>query len=106
MIFVRDIQLAVADAFEINPAEMVSARRSQPQAFVRQIAMYLSRELTPYSLPTIGRLFGKRDHTTIMHGIKVVEKHMAENDEDREKIAAVQARILQDAMRSIAREVL
>ena len=49
---------------------LLSASRAQPAAFARQVAMYLSRELTSDSLPTIGRAFGNRNHTTVMHACK------------------------------------
>jgi hypothetical protein len=73
IVMVADIQRAVANRFDVPEIEMTSARRHKPYARARQVAMYLSRDLTPQSLPSIGRLFGGRDHTTIMHGINVVE---------------------------------
>ena len=53
---------------------MVSVRRSRIVARPRQVAMYLSKVHTPKSLPEIGRLFGGRDHTTVMHAVKKVEE--------------------------------
>lgn len=70
---IADIQAAVAAHFRIKLADMTSPRRARCVARPRQIAMYLSREFTTASLPGIGRAFGYRDHTTIMHGIGVVE---------------------------------
>lgn len=75
------IQAVVADFFRIPEEEMVSQRRSRYVARPRQVAMYLSRELTPKSLPDIGRFFGGRDHTTVMHAIRQIEK-FCETDED------------------------
>jgi chromosomal replication initiator protein len=72
MLTVRAIQAVVAKHFDIRLQEMTSARRSREVARPRQIAMYLCRQFTPRSLPEIGRLFGNRDHTTVMHGIRKV----------------------------------
>lgn len=76
---VREIQLAVCKSFRVHPIEMVSARRGAEVAHPRQVAMFLARDLTPFSFPHIGRLFGGRDHTTIMHGVKTVERKVAED---------------------------
>src|SRR6185437_16380712 len=64
---IAEIQYAVAERFGVPMMEMVSDRRARRVARPRQVAMYLSRELTPMSLPGIGKHFGGRDHTTIMH---------------------------------------
>lgn len=74
-----EIQQAVAEHFGMRLAEMVSHRRSRSVARPRQIAMYLARELTPLSLPVIGRHFGNRDHTTVLHAIRHVPQMMAED---------------------------
>lgn len=71
---VERIQRIVAKAFRIPVIEMVSDRRARRVARPRQVAMYLARETTTYSLPKIGRLFGGRDHTTVMHACNVVEE--------------------------------
>ena len=92
---VATIQRAVANMFDLNMSDMVSARRHRPAAHARQVAMYLARELTAQSLPDIGRRFGNRDHTTVMHGIGAVEARMttdadlrADIDALREELAA------------------
>lgn len=72
------VQRAVADHFGIKPEEMTSDRRAREVARPRQVAMYLCTIFTPRSLPEIGRRFGGRDHTTIMHGIRQIEKLRAE----------------------------
>jgi chromosomal replication initiator protein len=72
-----DIQRLVADRMGINIAEMTSKRRGRAVARPRQVAMYLARHLTPHSLPVIGRHFGGRDHTTVMHAISMVEERAA-----------------------------
>ncbi|MEP6785929.1 MAG: chromosomal replication initiator protein DnaA [Sphingomonadales bacterium] len=71
---IDEIQKRVSDHFKIRQAEMVSARRARVVARPRQIAMYLSKQLTPRSLPEIGRRFGGRDHTTVIHAVKQIEK--------------------------------
>ncbi|MBM86019.1 MAG: chromosomal replication initiator protein DnaA [Rhodospirillaceae bacterium] len=71
---VEDIQRQVANHFQIRPADMQSARRSRAVARPRQVAMYLSKHLTQYSLPDIGRRFGGRDHTTVIHAVKKVDE--------------------------------
>jgi chromosomal replication initiator protein len=64
---IRTIQEAVSDRFGLTVPELCSPRRSQAVAYPRQVAMYLSRELTDASLPKIGKEFGGRDHTTVIH---------------------------------------
>ena len=68
------IQKKVADRFNIKLSEMHSARRARSVARPRQVAMYLSKQLTARSLPEIGRRFGGRDHTTVMHAIRKVDE--------------------------------
>jgi chromosomal replication initiator protein len=70
---VSDIQRKVAAYYRLPLIEMTSARRSRDVARPRQIAMYLSRQLTLRSLPDIGRRFGGRDHTTVIHAIRQIE---------------------------------
>jgi chromosomal replication initiator protein len=71
---IEEIQKRVAEHFNIRVADMHSARRSRTVARPRQIAMYLSKQLTARSLPEIGRKFGGRDHTTVMHAVKKVDE--------------------------------
>jgi chromosomal replication initiator protein len=71
---VEDIQRRVADYYKLRLHDLLSARRSREVARPRQVAMYLSKKLTPRSLPEIGRRFGGRDHTTVMHAIKRIEE--------------------------------
>ncbi len=80
-ITIDEIQKRVADHFQIRHAEMVSARRARVVARPRQIAMYLAKQLTPRSLPEIGRRFGGRDHTTVIHAVKQIEKLRAADTE-------------------------
>jgi chromosomal replication initiator protein len=69
LITIDEIQKKVAEHFSIRLADMSSARRSRSVARPRQVAMYLAKQLTSRSLPEIGRKFGNRDHTTVMHGV-------------------------------------
>ncbi len=71
---IEEIQRKVADYFNIRLNDMVSVRRSRIVARPRQVAMYLSKTHTSRSLPEIGRMFGGRDHTTVMHAVKKVEQ--------------------------------
>jgi chromosomal replication initiator protein len=71
---IEEIQKRVAEHFNIRIADMHSARRARAVARPRQVAMYLSKQLTSRSLPEIGRKFGGRDHTTVMHAVKKVEE--------------------------------
>ena len=71
---IEDIQKRVAEHFNIRIADMHSARRSRAVARPRQVAMYLSKQLTARSLPEIGRKFGGRDHTTVMHAVRKVDE--------------------------------
>jgi chromosomal replication initiator protein len=73
-ISIDEIQTQVAEHYRIRKAEMTSARRAREVARPRQVAMYLSKQLTPKSLPDIGRRFGGRDHTTVIHAVKQIEK--------------------------------
>ena len=72
-ITIDDIQRKVADYYNIRLSDLLSARRSRTIARPRQVAMYLSKLLTTRSLPEIGRKFGGRDHTTVIHAVKKIE---------------------------------
>jgi chromosomal replication initiator protein len=71
---IDEIQKKVAEHYNIRLADMHSARRARAVARPRQVAMYLAKQLTARSLPEIGRKFGGRDHTTVMHAVKKVEE--------------------------------
>jgi chromosomal replication initiator protein len=73
-ITIDEIQRKVSDHYRIRQSEMTSARRAREVARPRQIAMYLAKQLTPRSLPEIGRRFGGRDHTTVIHAVRQIEK--------------------------------
>jgi chromosomal replication initiator protein len=71
---IDEIQKRVAEHYNIRLADMHSARRARAVARPRQVAMYLCKQLTPRSLPEIGRKFGGRDHTTVMHAVRKIEE--------------------------------
>jgi chromosomal replication initiator protein len=73
------IQEAVCDRFSLTVHELCSPRRSQAVAYPRQVAMYLSRELTDSSLPKIGKEFGGRDHTTVLHANAKITRMISED---------------------------
>ena len=74
---IEEIQRKVAEHYNIRLSDMIGPKRLRAVARPRQVAMYLSKQLTSRSLPEIGRRFGGRDHTTIMHGCKKIEELMA-----------------------------
>jgi chromosomal replication initiator protein len=71
---IEEIQKRVAEHYNIRLSEMYSARRARAVARPRQVAMYLAKQLTARSLPEIGRKFGGRDHTTVMHAVRKVDE--------------------------------
>lgn len=83
---IDEIQKLVSQHFELKPLELISARRSRAVARPRQIAMYLAKRLTTRSLPEIGRKFGGRDHSTVIHAVRKIEEL---RDQDRDIDAAV-----------------
>jgi len=78
-ITIDEIQRKVAEHYNIRLADMHSARRSRNVARPRQVAMFLAKQLTARSLPEIGRKFGGRDHTTVMHAVRKVEELVTED---------------------------
>ena len=75
---IEEIQKRVAEHYSIRLADMHSPRRARLVARPRQVAMYLAKQLTSRSLPEIGRKFGGRDHTTVMHADRKIRNLMAE----------------------------
>ena len=75
------IQKAVAEQFQIQPAQLKEKSNTQQIVYPRQVAMYLVKELTQASLPEIGRAFGGKHHTTVIHSINKIDKQR-QNDPD------------------------
>ena len=73
------IILAVAAEFGVRTIDVRSQRRNRAAVRARHTGMWLARHLTPCSYPEIGRLFGRRDHTTVMHGVKAIDRHMLDD---------------------------
>ena len=76
---IEEIQKRVAEHYNMRLADMSSARRARNVARPRQVAMYLAKQLTSRSLPEIGRKFGNRDHTTVMHAVAKVQELMQQD---------------------------
>ncbi len=85
-ITIEDIQKRVAEYYGIKISDMQSARRSQNVVRPRQVAMYLAKALTSRSLPEIGRKFGGRDHTTVLHAVRKVEEIRTQDREFSEDL--------------------
>ncbi|MCI8284549.1 MAG: chromosomal replication initiator protein DnaA [Firmicutes bacterium] len=88
------IKNTVCAHFGINVQDMDSSKRTKNLAHPRQIAMYLSRELTNLSLPKIGENFGKRDHTTVMHAYDKITKEIAKDEEMKNLVNELKSNIL------------
>ncbi|MCB4820914.1 chromosomal replication initiator protein DnaA [Roseicella aerolata] len=84
---IEEIQRKVAEHYNLRLTDMVSARRARNVARPRQVAMYLAKQLTQRSLPEIGRRFGNRDHTTVMHAVSRVSELIAQDASFAEDVA-------------------
>ena len=91
---IDSIQTIVCKYFKISKNEMLSPRRSRYLARPRQTAIYLSKILTSKSLPEIGRAFSNRDHTTVIHSVKTIEKLRKEDNELNNNIDSLKNQIL------------
>jgi chromosomal replication initiator protein len=90
---VENIQQNVAEYYNLKIADMYSKSRAAPIARARQIAMYLSKELTQKSLPEIGSLFGGRDHTTVLYACKKIAADRSKNEELKHDLNILEQRI-------------
>ena len=96
VVSIDKIQTVTSNFFSISLSDMLSPRRSRPLARPRQMAMYLAKKLTPRSLPEIGRKFANRDHTTVIHAVKTIEKLIENNDELKKNVEELKSLILSD----------
>ena len=96
VITIEKIQNVTSNFYSINLEEMLSQRRSRPLARPRQIAMYLAKKLTTRSLPEIGRKFANRDHTTVIHAVKTIDKLCQNTEEIRKNVEDIKSIILSD----------
>ena len=92
---IEDIQKLVASRYNVSRSDILSERRTAAVVRPRQIAMYLSKALTLRSLPEIGRRFGGRDHTTVLHAVRKIEKALGEDAAMSEEVELLK-RMLQD----------
>jgi chromosomal replication initiator protein len=83
---IDEIQAAVVQHFGVSPDELLSSTRTARVAWPRQVAMYLARELTGESLPAIGRQFGGRDHTTVLHAWRRTSARIASDEDSRQAV--------------------
>ena len=92
---IEDIQKLVASRYNVSRSDILSERRTAAVVKPRQIAMYLSKVLTLRSLPEIGRRFGGRDHTTVLHAVRKIDKLIGEDSVLSEEVELLK-RMLQD----------
>ncbi len=90
------IQETVAKYFSVNPQDLKGSKRSNDITFPRQIAMYLCRNVANMSLPQIGKDFGKRDHTTVMHACNKIEQDMKTNSNTKLIVESVKNLLLEN----------
>jgi chromosomal replication initiator protein len=92
-ISIKDIQRLTARNYNVRHADIISARRTAQVTHPRQIACYLAKQLTPCSFPEIGRRFGNRDHTTVLHAFRKIEGMMARNSDFKLEVELLQQKI-------------
>jgi chromosomal replication initiator protein len=90
---VEEIQQRVAERFGIARAELVGSSRAATPLRARQVAIFLTRELTDLSLPQIGRLYGGRDHTTVLNSLRRIEASLDEDPDLAEKVRELRGAI-------------
>jgi chromosomal replication initiator protein len=92
---IEDIQKVVASHYNVSKHDLLSARRTRAIVRPRQIAMYLAKTMTPRSFPEIGKRFGGRDHTTVLHAVRKVEELAAADEALKQEIELLR-RMIQD----------
>jgi chromosomal replication initiator protein len=92
---IEGIQKKVAECYDIRLADMTSKRRPENIAFPRQVAMFLSRQMTESSLSTIGEAFGGRDHGTVMHACRLVKDRMEMDSNVRQAVSHLEKQLMQ-----------
>src|SRR3546814_5409902 len=90
---IDEVQKLTAQHFQIDKSEMRSKRRARAVCRPRQIAMYLAKKMTPRSLPEIGRIFGGRDHSTVIHAVRTIEALRAHDADIDADIRALQQQL-------------
>ena len=94
-IMIEDVLRAVTGHFNVSRADLLSARRHKSVVYPRQVGMFLAKTLTTRSLPEIGRRFGGRDHTTVLHAVRKIDRLVGEDNGVRESV---------DALRTVLRD--
>jgi chromosomal replication initiator protein len=90
---VRDIQEETCAVFGVSLEQLLSTSRATPVTWPRHVAMYLARELTDQTLPAIGRAFGNRNHTTVMHACRRTADRIASDREAYEDVRRLTQRL-------------
>ena len=90
---IHSIQTAVAKFYNVTVAEIVGKKRVKRIVVPRQVAMYLARELTDASLPKIGKAFGGKDHTTVLHACDKIAEAILNDDKLQEEVATLKKRL-------------
>ena len=83
----------VAEHFGVSPEDITSRKRNSEFVLPRQVVMYLCRELTETPFITIGKLLGKKDHTTVIHGVKKITEELSTNEELKNKVEIIKKKI-------------
>jgi chromosomal replication initiator protein len=92
---IEDIQKRVASHYNVSRADLLSSRRTAAVVMPRQIAMFLAKSLTLRSLPEIGRRFGGRDHTTVLHAVRKIDGLVNSNAALREEVELLKRMLLE-----------
>ena len=90
---IEDILRIVSRHYAVTRADIVSDRRHRSVVWPRQIGMYLAKQLTSRSLPEIGRRFGDRDHTTVLHAIRKIDRELEGNTRLRDEIETLKSQL-------------
>ena len=93
IISIDEIQTQVSKFYGVTVKEIKSTKRNQNIVLARQVAMYLAREMTDNSLPKIGKEFGGRDHSTVLHAYNKIKNMLAQDDSLRIEIETIKNKI-------------
>ena len=99
-ITLEDIQRRVADYFQLDVTEIRGTRRQRSILYPRQVAMFLCRRLTEASLPEIGRAFGGRDHTTVLHAVEKIEQEITQDAHKKQTVEHLNQLVLTASQRA------
>jgi hypothetical protein len=102
---VREIQIAVCDHYGLKVAELLAERRFRPLVRARQVAMYLCSALTFKSLPAIGRDFGGKDHTTVLHAARKIRALIDPNNRQFDPSIATAVKALRNELEALLADV-